>query len=198
MDVQQALFQFEQTIFRFINQDCASSVLDGPMMILRQATTWIPIYLFFLIFFISNFRYKAIAIILLTLLCFAITDITSAKLLKPLIARVRPCHVSGLGFTLNNITGCGGMYSFPSSHASNHFGLATFWFLVIQQLTFRRWYWLFFWAASVCFAQVYVGVHYPGDIAGGALLGILTGYLCFLIFRIAAKRKAEPQSALPL
>ncbi|HTF28056.1 MAG TPA: phosphatase PAP2 family protein, partial [Flavitalea sp.] len=68
------------------------------------------------------------------------------------------------------------------SHASNHFGLATFWFLGIERMTRRKWYWLWLWAGIICYAQIYVGKHYPLDIAGGALLGVMTGLLCFRIF----------------
>jgi undecaprenyl-diphosphatase len=40
----------------------------------------------------------------------------------------------------------------------------------------RRWkYWWWIWAGLIAIAQVYVGIHYPLDILGGALLGIIVG-----------------------
>lgn len=71
----------------------------------------------------------------------------------------------------------------PSSHASNHFGLATFWFFVIKETLNRKWYWLWLWAFIIGYSQIYVGVHYPGDIVTGALLGIGIGSFTCYLFR---------------
>lgn len=146
------------------------------MLFLREAFTWVPVYLFFLLFFFSNCRKYIFPIITLSVLTFAITDFTSASILKPLIARLRPCRDPNLTFEFNNLVGCGGIFSMPSSHASNHFGLSTFWFIVIKHTLNRKWVLLFAWALIICYAQVYVGVHYPFDVATGALLGTLVGW----------------------
>jgi len=45
------------------------------------------------------------------------------------------------------------------------------------------WAWLLFlWAASICYAQVYVGVHYPLDVICGSLVGLLIGYITATVF----------------
>lgn len=171
----------DRKVFYLINTKLSVSSLDDVMLLLRQAYTWVPLYLFLLLFFYANCRKFLLPIIALSLVTFAFTDFTSASILKPLIGRIRPCHDQSLPFTVNNISGCGGLFSMPSSHASNHFGLATFWFYVIKETLDRTWYWLWFWAFIVCYSQVYVGVHYPGDIIAGALLGVGIGSLsCYL------------------
>jgi undecaprenyl-diphosphatase len=72
---------------------------------------------------------------------------------------------------------CSGGFSFTSSHATNHFGFAMFVFLTTKDV-FGKWgRWLFVWAATISYGQVYVGVHYPVDILFGALLGICIGTL---------------------
>jgi undecaprenyl-diphosphatase len=83
----------------------------------------------------------------------------------------------------------------PSAHAANHFGLATFWFLSIATMSGKKWYWLWIWAFLVCYAQVYVGKHYPLDIAFGAGVGALTGFLVHKLFNLLTKK---PRSAHPL
>jgi undecaprenyl-diphosphatase len=70
---------------------------------------------------------------------------------------------------------CGGSYGFPSSHASNHFGLAIFSGITLQKN--YKWIWFagLFWAVLVSYAQIYVGVHYPLDVAFGACIGLFAG-----------------------
>jgi undecaprenyl-diphosphatase len=80
-----------------------------------------------------------------------------------------------------NLVGCGSGYSFISSHAANHFGLA----IIIGSIFKSKWTWvkptLVIWAAVICYAQVYVGVHYPLDVIGGAIIGILIGKFTFTL-----------------
>jgi undecaprenyl-diphosphatase len=60
--------------------------------------------------------------------------------------------------------------------------MAAFWFWSIFIINGKKWYWLWFWAALICFAQVYVGKHYPFDILGGSLLGWTAGVTSAKIF----------------
>jgi undecaprenyl-diphosphatase len=171
----------DRKVFYFVNTKLSIRSLDNVMLLLRQAYTWIPLYLFFLLFFYANCRKYLVPVIALSVITFAFTDFTSASILKPLIGRLRPCHDESLKL-INNISACGGLFSMPSSHAANHFGLATFWFNVIQKTLDRKWYWLFIWAFAICYSQVYVGVHYPGDVTIGALLGFVIASFTTYLF----------------
>jgi undecaprenyl-diphosphatase len=182
MDVKSWLQATDLQFFYLINKKFSVSWLDDAMLLIRQAFTWIPLYFFFMLFFYANCRRFLLPIIALSLVTFAFTDFTSASILKPLIGRLRPCHDPSLHFSINNIAGCGGVFSMPSSHASNHFGLATFWFFVVKETLDRKWYWLWLWAFIIGYSQIYVGVHYPGDIITGALLGTGIGAFTFYIF----------------
>jgi undecaprenyl-diphosphatase len=73
--------------------------------------------------------------------------------------------------------------SFTSNHAANHFALATFCFITLKS-AFKGYTWLFYlWAALIGYAQVYVGVHYPLDVLGGAAMGIFIGMLAGSFFQ---------------
>ena len=90
----------------------------------------------------------------------------------------------------------------PSSHAANHFGLAAYWYFTVNFITRQKWYWLWFWAFCICWAQVYIGKHFPLDIAGGAFLGIVTGWTLSKLFEIWGKRQPkkylqDPYLSLP-
>jgi undecaprenyl-diphosphatase len=171
----------DRSLFYLINKKLSFSFLNEIMLLLREAYTWIPVYLFFLIFFSVNCKKYLVPIVLLTVLTFTITDFVSASILKPFIGRLRPCQDPAIKFEINNIAGCGGIYSMPSSHASNHFGLSAFWFMIVNHTLGKKWFWLWLWAFVIGYAQVYVGVHYPGDILIGAIFGVgtasFTGYL---------------------
>ena len=107
--------------------------------------------------------------ILLGVILVLLTDQTG-NLLKFLVGRVRPCHVVP---TAHLLVGCTGSGSFPSSHILNLFGQST--------LIAARWRYVaipaYIISLIVAFSRVYVGVHYPGDLIGGAGIGIVCGWL---------------------
>lgn len=150
-------------------------MLDWIMPVLREPLTWVPLYVFMLYYTFRKGKNKAWAFIVLSVLTFAITDSLCAQVLKPWFGRLRPCHDPDMQTVLRGLVDCGGLYSMPSNHAANHFGLATFWFFTIRSMTGKKWHWLWIWAAAVCYAQVYVGKHYPFDILVGSCTGFLTG-----------------------
>jgi undecaprenyl-diphosphatase len=174
-------------LFVLVQHDADHSILDAVMPVVRNPFTWAPFYAFMMYYAFrigrqaqagsapDGARSKAWAFILLSLVTFAITDSLTAQILKPLFERPRPCHDPELQTYLRGIVDCGGLYSMPSNHAANHFGLATFWYFSIRAINGRKWAWLWLWAALICYAQVYVGKHYPFDILVGALVGTLTG-----------------------
>jgi membrane-associated phospholipid phosphatase len=87
---------------------------------------------------------------------------------------------------------CGPGFSFPSTHASDHFAIAVFLIIVF----YRRHKWILpaglIWAAAISFAQVYVGVHYPIDVTAGAIYGSLVGLLFgWMFWKVNAKYKYE-------
>ncbi len=191
MTIAGSLKEADQALLYLINKKLSTPSLDAIMLLLRNQYTWVPLYLFFLLFFYFNCRKYLLPIVALSLVTFAITDFTSASLIKPFIGRLRPCQDATLPFSINNLAGCGGIFGMPSSHASNHFGLATFWFMVIKDTLNQKWFWLWAWAFIICYAQVYVGVHFPGDVIVGGLLGTAIGYLTSSVFR---KRMAQIDS----
>ena len=177
------LLEIDRSLFTFIHARASSPAIDRVMLLLREPLTWIPLYAFLLYWILRYRRQVAWQFILLSLVTFAITDFTSASLLKPLFARVRPCYDPELQEIVRNILGCGGKYGMPSTHASNHFGLSGFWYFTISWMGGRKWSWLWFWAIIVCYAQVYVGKHYPFDILIGAILGMAVGMSMAVLFR---------------
>lgn len=180
--------KLDKILLLLINHDSLHRYLDTVMILIRNPFTWIPLYTFFIAYFFMKMRKEAWLLILFTLINVAITDSLS-NLLKNIFQRLRPCYDSEIGSMVRSLVGCGGEYSFPSSHAANHFGMAAFWFVVIYKLTGQKWKWLWIWAALICYAQMYVGKHFPTDILAGALLGVIVGGLMAMIFERSVDTK---------
>ncbi|MDQ2863440.1 MAG: phosphatase PAP2 family protein [Bacteroidota bacterium] len=176
--------RLDKILFLLINHDSSYSYLDPVMLLMRNPFTWIPLYIFMAIFMFVKTGKREWQFILFSLTTVAITDSSSA-LIKNTVGRIRPCFDAEISGLVRHLVDCGGMYSFPSSHAANHFGMATFWFWSIYKITGKKWRWLWIWASLICYAQVYVGKHFPSDIAAGALLGIIIGIIMSKVFGLA-------------
>lgn len=179
----QQLVQWDQQLFEKINSDWSNPVFDAIMPLLRNSLTWIPLYTFLLVFMLLNFKVKGIWWAVLFLSTVALTDMTGNYGFKYVLERPRPCNDPDFAEHVRLLLRhCGGGYSFVSNHAANHFGMAAFFFVTFRHL-FKKWAWVALcWAASIAYAQVYVGVHYPLDVIGGALLGLAFGISTGTIF----------------
>lgn len=176
--------QIDFFLFEFINNDLSNNFFDWILPIFREKKTWIPLYIMLFVFLVYKFKKKSIPIILLALASIGMADGISSHVLKSLVERIRPCNLAELASNIHLRIHCSGGFSFPSSHAANHFSLAMFiglalyktnpWFLRIALL----------WAGIISFAQVYVGVHFPIDVFSGMLLGCGIGvFLNFVLVK---------------
>lgn len=174
----QKIIKADQELFLLVNTVFTNSFLDAVFPWYREGNTWIPFYLFLIVFAILNFKRKAFPFILFAIVTIVLTDQISSSLVKPFFERPRPCRDP---FLMNQIrmllNGCSGGFSFTSSHATNHFGFAVYLLVTMGSLIGRWKYLLLFWAATIAYGQVYVGVHYPLDIFCGALLGAFIGWM---------------------
>ncbi len=168
------LFDWDYRLFTLINQAWAAPVLDAILPWVRNKYVWLPLYALLATLVVERYRQTAWLVLLLGVLAVGAGDLVSSHWLKPWVERVRPCHLSDLMPVVVRVR-CGSGYSFPSSHAVNHFVVAVFVGEVLRP--FYRWMKpvLLLWAAAVAYAQVYVGVHFPLDVMVGALLGMALG-----------------------
>jgi undecaprenyl-diphosphatase len=171
------IIDFDKYLFGLVNQNSSNSFFDIIMPFIRQPLFWVPLYVFIILFAIYNFQKKGAVWIGWLLLTVTITDIVSSHFLKPLFGRLRPCNNPDLADSIRLLVDhCGQNGSFTSSHATNHFGIAIFILFTLEKVWGKFNYLFILWATVICFAQVYVGVHYPFDVIGGALLGSTIGY----------------------
>jgi undecaprenyl-diphosphatase len=172
----QALAHLDRALLLAINHGWSCRAGDVFFTWITQARHFLaPLILLWLGFIVLGGRRGRIlaAALLVTLI---LTDMVGGVILKPLLHRVRPCFaVEGVRALLPQARSG----SFPSNHAANTFGAATVLFAA------RRGWWAlgFLVAAAVALSRVYVGVHYPSDVLGGAAIGVGFG---LLVWRAAA------------
>jgi undecaprenyl-diphosphatase len=164
-------------IWFYLHHLLRGDVLDAVMPYLRNQYFWAPLYLFLLAFMAVNFGRRGLIWCAGFILCFALGDFISASVIKPLVQRTRPCNDLRLSAYLHLIVPRSTGYSFPSSHATNHFAMGTFSAITLNKAVRNIWSVPLLWGLLVSYAQVYVGVHFPFDVLAGALLGIIIGSL---------------------
>lgn len=177
------LKQFDQQLLLLINRGFANSFFDFLLPLMRSKYFWSPLYIFLIAYiFKTNTSKKGLLTIGFILLTFALTDFISASVIKESVQRLRPCNDPEIMGYVRSLVGCGSGYSFVSSHATNHFGIAFFLGLYFVEY---RWVGIAFkvWAAVISFSQVYVGVHYPLDVFFGMLLGIGIAHFTFYLYK---------------
>ena len=162
---------------------------DGCMKVYTTIAIWIPLILMLLYILIKNNSFKDFLLLFFSfLLVVVFTDVISSGICKPFFERWRPTNDPELMYLVDIVDDIRGKdYGFTSSHAANSFGIATFMLLLVKNraLTIS----LIFWASMNAFTRLYLGVHYPGDILAGTLIGVTVGWGMYRLYRYVVKHQ---------
>ena len=175
------LYSIDLSIFYFFNHTLSNGVFDKFFSIITSVNNWYIAYLILLLISFIKGGTKGKLAVLGIILLIVVTDQTGYKILKEFFERIRPCNA--LSDVITPL-GCTGSYSFPSNHAVNNFAAAVFFYRLFPNLKYP----LFITASLVAISRVYLGLHYPSDILGGAIIGSAFGYL-FAYFVLLANEK---------
>ena len=169
------LTRLDTELFLFLN-GLHVDWLDPIMTFISGKITWTPFYIVLLYLVIKKYKRQSIIVILGIILLIVCSDQISSSVFKPIFERPRPCHNEAIKDLVYLPNGhCGGAYGFISSHACNTFALATFLTYILKRYYKKIALVMFSWATLVAYSRIYMGVHYPGDVVVGAVVGILIG-----------------------
>lgn len=169
------LNDLDHQLFLFLN-GLHVGWLDPVMTFISSETGWIPFYAVLLFLVFKKYKWQGLWVVLGVAVLITCSDQLSAHVFKPVFQRLRPCYDPLIQDLVHLPKGKpGGHYGFISSHACNTFALATFITLIMKKF-YKKIGWLMFtWAAVVSYSRIYMGVHFPGDIICGAIVGVLLG-----------------------
>lgn len=167
-------YQIDLKLFYFINGTLSNPIFDKIFPFITDIKNWYLVYIIFFFYLIIHGKKTDRINILATIILIIVTDQISSHFVKNLFDRIRPCNVLE---NVNLLVTCTESYSFPSSHAVNNFAAAIY----FSKLYTKFKYWFYTIAILIAFSRPYVGVHYPSDVIGGALIGLLIGYIFALL-----------------
>ena len=195
-----ALLELDNTVHLYLNS-AHSPFFDHFMSLYSGRFIWIPMYAALLIIMLRRYPLSKVLILLIGIaLSITLADQLCASFLRPVFQRLRPSNpdnpISDLVHIVNGYRG--GAYGFPSCHAANSFALAVFAAGLLKRRSFS--FFIIIWALINCYSRIYLGVHYPGDLIVGSIIGAVIGYACCRISLIASASviPSAPVLSLPV
>jgi undecaprenyl-diphosphatase len=189
-----AIYSFDSQLFLWLN-GLHAGWLDTVMVSITGMWPWIPIYILLAYLVIKQYGKRSIWIFLAVGIVILCSDQLSAHVCKPLFHRLRPCFNPDLEGLVHLPKGLpGGRYGFVSSHAANTFAVAAFLTAALRKRYRSIGWWLFAWAFISSYSRIYIGVHYPGDVLAGAVLGILVGLIIWKLTTLLFNKRQSKQN----
>ncbi|HMJ91100.1 MAG TPA: glycosyltransferase family 39 protein, partial [Candidatus Acidoferrum sp.] len=183
------LTSLDVALFRFINGTMANPFFDWLMPIFSSNAWFWPALLICAVATLWVGRTRGRLCVLMLAIVIPMGDGWISNTIKHAVTRPRPCLAldgvnlpmranSAIDSDSENGRGCSPSGSFPSGHTTNWFAAT----MVAAMYVRRTLRFMLPLACIVGFSRIYNGVHYPGDVLGGAILG--AGYGAAIVFAV--------------
>lgn len=187
----ESLIQYDIQLFLTLNKWGSPKLDDLIYFLSNSFFIWAALIFIPLIACFKKYKKSFISIFIFSLIAVGVSDLVSSQILKPTIKRPRPCREVSIKkevYIPFGKTSCAGKYGFTSSHASNSFAIAYFFFLLLGRFS-KRWMALLFVAAFISLTRIYLAKHYPLDLICGAFIGIGSARLSYFLWQKFLNRK---------
>lgn len=175
------------SLLHCLNGD-GGEVMDAIMVWVSGRLSWIALYALMLWGVYRKVGWKNFLWFVLALVLFVAAADQTCNFAKHNFPKFRPQCYEPLNGLIHTIEGykCG-LYGTLSSHAALTMGLS----VMVASIIGKRWVWvsLMAWVALICYSRIYLGVHYPYDVAGGLIVGALYGFIFTLLFKKLVLKK---------
>jgi len=173
----EGLLAIDKELFLWLN-GLGNESWDGFWMFMTKTLNSLPIYLLLLYLTLRTFGWKRTLVVLLAIALTIVCTDQLSNFFKYGLGRLRPCHDPEISGMMRLVKAyCGGRFGYFSAHASNSFGAAIFFVVLLRGKVRYIGTILLLWASVVAYSRIYIGVHYPLDVLSGALVGTFFGWL---------------------
>ena len=188
-------YTFDHPLFLWLNVD-GPAPIDSLMLLVSTPAVWAWLYLLILYMVWRKAGWRGLVLMLLAAAAAVVLSDMIAGIFKhtgllknlwaEFPARLRPMYTPELDGLVSNVLKKGGQYGTVSGHAATMMSMAV---IAIPTIC-RRWFtWLMCCVvALVCYSRIYLGYHFPVDIALGLMTGFLSGGVAYLAMRAVARR----------
>lgn len=174
------IIQLDKELLVFLN-GLGSPAFDGLWLIITKQAYWTPVFLLMFYFLQKKIGWKNFGYyILFTAILILVCDQTT-NLVKNHFQRLRPCNVEELKGIIRAVQ-TRSSYSFFSGHAANSMANALFGFMILKRY-YKHAYLVFLFPLIFAYSRIYLGLHFPGDILTGYVVGMLFGLGCYKLYQ---------------
>ncbi len=180
------LIEFDSQLLQVINY-FHTDFWDNSFWMISSTLIWIPLYAILLYAIIKSQKSQSWITVLSLIVLVVLCDQISTEIFKHGFERFRPTHDPLLKDFVKTVHGYrGGKYGFVSSHATNTMGIAVFTSLIFRNKGYS--FFIYIWSIIIAYSRVYLGVHYPGDVVGGMILGAVLGFGVYKLYSVLIPR----------
>ena len=174
------MLSFEFTILDWIQVNLRNPIMDLLMPAITTLGNSGLIWIILAGILIIMPKYRKVGVAVMAGLVLEV--ICCNLVLKPLVARIRPCDVNT---AVQLLIARPDDFSFPSGHTGASFAAVSAFYASRSRL----WIPLLILAVLIAFSRLYLYVHYPSDILAGVVIGIMAGWIGFKLVDIIWRKR---------